>query len=87
MKKIILLFGVLLFFSNFCFAEQPTQINNGRYVMYMHPTVRADQYILDTKTGKVWHLVQAKDGSIKWEQMAFECYNDDKTSGLYLNPR
>ena len=88
MKKIILLFGVLLLFSNFCLADQPTQVNNGRYVMYQHPTVRADQYILDTKTGKTWQLVQAKDGSTVWEQMLFDCYNDDKTySGKYVNPR
>ena len=29
----------------------------------MHPVVRADQYLLDTKTGHVWHLVEnQKDG-------------------------
>ena len=27
-----------------------------RYSLYMHPTFRADQFMIDHKTGKVWHL-------------------------------
>ena len=34
--------------------------NVGRYQILMHPEVRADQYLLDTKTGHVWHLVADK---------------------------
>lgn len=29
----------------------------GRYQIVMHPTFRADQYLLDTVTGQVWQLV------------------------------
>ena len=36
----------------------------------MHPIVRADQYLLDTKTGQVWHLVEdQKDKLLIWEPM------------------
>ncbi len=89
MKRIIFLLGIILLFSsNLCFADQPTQVNNGRYVIYQNPQFRGDQFILDTKTGKVWQMVQAKDGSRIWDQMFFDCYNEDKTySGKYVNPR
>ena len=53
MKKFFLLF-FLLVYPTVCYADQPAQVNNGRYVIYQHPTFRGDQYILDTKTGKVW---------------------------------
>ena len=35
----------------------------------MHPVVRADQYLLDTKTGHVWHLVEGKNKLLLWEPM------------------
>ena len=36
----------------------------------MHPVVRADQYLLDTKTGHVWHLVEdKKDKLLIWKLM------------------
>ena len=34
--------------------------NYERYKIYMNPNVRADQYLLDTKTGVVWHLIEAE---------------------------
>lgn len=34
--------------------------NVGIYQILMHPEVRADQYLLDTNTGHVWHLVEDK---------------------------
>ena len=40
------------------------------YQILMHPIVRADQYLLDTKTGQVWHLVEdQKDKFLIWEPM------------------
>ena len=53
MKKLLLLMGILLI-ANCCYAEQATQVNDGRYVIYQHPTFRGDQYLLDTRTGKIW---------------------------------
>lgn len=78
----------MLFFSTISFADQPTHVNNGRYVMYQHPTFRADQYILDTQTGKVWQLVKTKEDTTVWDEMYFDCYTNDKTySGRFVNPR
>ena len=89
MKKFIFLFFVLYAISiQYCSANQPIPINNGRYVMYQHPTFRADQYVLDTQTGKIWQLVKTSEGSNVWEEMFYDCYNNDKTySGRYINPR
>lgn len=88
MRKKILLFGLLLLTTNFCCAEQPAQINNGRFVIYQHPTFRGDQYLLDTKTGKIWEMAKSKDGTTIWQQVLFDCYNDDKTyAGRFVNPR
>ena len=88
MKKLFFILLFMLFFPIASFADQPIRVNNGRYVMYQHPTFRGDQYILDTQTGKVWQLVKTKDNAIVWEEMFFDCYSDDKTySGRYVNPR
>lgn len=73
---------------NLCLANQPTQINNGRYVIYMHPQYRGDQYLLDTQTGKTWHLVKTDSDELVWEAMFFDCYNiDKKYLGRFINPR
>ena len=40
-----------------------------RYKIYMHPNIRADQYLLDTKTGVVWQLVQDEKKQNMWEPM------------------
>ena len=46
-----------------------TKTNNGRYQIVLHPTYRADQYLLDTKTGRTWHLVEGKDKLLLWEPL------------------
>lgn len=55
MKKFLTILLIILA-QTVCFSAEMTapNPNNGRYVMYMNPLVRADQFILDTKTGKVW---------------------------------
>lgn len=89
MKKFALIFSILfLTCSNFCYADSANQVNNGRYVMYQNPTIRSDQYILDSQTGKIWQLVKTNEGLTVWEEMFFDCYKDDKTSsGRFVNPR
>lgn len=87
MKKLIFIFGILLM-ANYSYAEQPTPINEGRYVIYQHPTFRGDQFLLDTKTGKIWQMVKATDNSVIWDQMLFDCYKEDKTyAGRFVTPR
>lgn len=46
------------------------QINNGRYQIFMHPTFRADQYLLDTKTGRTWQMTQeSKEKYMFWHEV------------------
>jgi hypothetical protein len=33
----------------------------GRYQIVFNPNVRADTFLLDTQTGKIWHFVQYTD--------------------------
>ena len=78
MKKILTITIIFLsFFPNLCFANNTTNINNGRYVMYMNPQFRGDQFILDTKTGKIWRLVsQGKDNADIFEQVIYRNYDE-----------
>ena len=39
------------------FTQQPA----ARFTIIQHPTVRADQYLLDTHTGQMWSPVQYTD--------------------------
>lgn len=87
MKKVLLL-SFLLLANNLCFAEQPTQVNDGRYVIYQHPNFRGDKFLLDTKTGKSWEYVVTKDGERVWSQLMYDCFKEDKTyAGKFINPR
>lgn len=87
MKKFLIILLIILAQTT-CFAEGTTTINNGRYVMYMHPQFRGDQFVLDTQTGKIWQMVSTKDGGIIFQQVLYDCYNNDKSySGSYTNPR
>ena len=78
MKKIsfLSLLFLLLLFSNLCIAEQQNTSNNGRYIIYQNSQFRGDQFLLDTKTGKVWQLVKGEEGGTLWQQMIFENLND-----------
>lgn len=88
MRKAAVLLGILLLSSNLGFADQPTQVNDGRYVIYQHPTFRGDKYLLDTKTGKTWEFVQTKEDERVWSQLMYDCFKEDKSySGRYINPR
>ncbi len=88
MKKLLVIFSIL-FIANCCYADQATQVNEGRYVIYQNPTFRGDQFLLDTKTGKIWQMVKdANNDSVVWQQMFFDCYKEDKTyAGRFINPR
>ena len=60
----------LLIFSATCAAEEQRKKNvisseNGRFAFGQISDFRADQFMLDTKTGRLWQLVVSKpsDGS------------------------
>lgn len=66
-------------------------INNckDRYKLYLHPTYRADQYLLDSKTGNVWHLVQDSNENLIWELMPkyVPDIEDNKTENQEINKK
>lgn len=66
MKKIFLVmfFVICAFILGYLISG-----NYERYKVYIHPTYRADQYLLDTKNGHIWHLVEDKDKVLIWEPM------------------
>ena len=69
MKKIFIIgfFLVCSFILGYIFNSNND--NYERYKIYMHPNIRADQYLLDTKTGIIWQLVQDEKKQNMWEPM------------------
>lgn len=43
----------------------------GRYVFGQISSMRADQYLLDTQTGRVWQLVTDKDGKLNLQPVPY----------------
>ena len=70
MKKILTYFGfVILVLAAFSFGKY-TQKEIGRYQIYMNPIVRADQLLLDTKTGRTWQFTQeSKEKYMFWHEI------------------
>lgn len=86
MKKIAL--GLLLL-SGFIFANETNVLssNSGRYVFGQVSQMRADQYLLDTKTGRMWHMVADKDNNLSLVPMAIEnmVFKDGKYVSVILD--
>lgn len=61
MKKFLIYFGiVILIIAAFSFGKS-SQKDMGRYQIFMHPTFRADEYLLDTQTGRTWQMTLQHD--------------------------
>lgn len=63
MKHLVFLIGLLTALSSSAAEEIAPKIlasDGGRFVYGQVGAARADQYMLDTKTGKLWQLVQAQ---------------------------
>lgn len=61
------------------FAQPGAPIQNGRFQIFINPNVRADTFLVDTQTGKVWQLTQFTD--VKGEPTAWnrmDRLDDDK---------
>ena len=67
-STLITLAGIL--FHSGALAQEAPKLLPGRYQIIMHPTFRADQYLLDTATGKIWQLT--KFGTLKGEPEAWK---------------
>ena len=53
-----------------CLIAILTKTNNGRYQIIMHPTYRADQFLLDTQTGRTWQMTQeSNEKYMFWHEM------------------
>jgi len=61
--------------------ETPIRIETeeiGRYQIYQHPQFRGDIYLLDTKEGKVWQLVEdPKTKQLWWAKQLVEGKEED----------
>lgn len=63
---------ITLFITTAAFATEPVKVQppankllaseNGRYVFGQISEMRRDQYMLDTRTGKLWKIVAASIG-------------------------
>lgn len=70
MKKFLIYFGiVILIIAAFAFGKS-SQKDIGRYLIFMHPTFRADEYLLDTQTGRTWQMTQeSKEKYMFWHEI------------------
>ena len=70
MKKAFVLFGIVFLIITAFLIGKATQKNIGRYQIFMHPTFRADEYLLDTETGRTWQMTQeSKEKYMFWHEI------------------
>lgn len=50
------------------FPRKAPHPQDGRFVMYFGPFARADVFLLDSHTGRVWQFVTSKDGALSFEE-------------------
>lgn len=80
MKKFLILF--ILFFSCGCvFADNVQYPANARYVIVNPNNMAKTTFLLDTKSGKTWQLVESAIGELVWQQMSYDWYKSDGTPG------
>lgn len=72
MKRILFATLLLIIGLNVQAATTTTNVNDGRYVIYMNPQFRGDQFVLDTQTGRCWQLVKDNNGLTLWQQLPYE---------------
>ncbi len=89
MKKIALslLFSICVINSVFAKAIEviPLQnktlnTNNGRFVFGQISNARKDQYMLDTKTGRLWNIVTSKDRGKVLQVIPYSDFNNNSYS-------
>jgi len=70
MKKFLIYFGILiLVIGAFAFGKA-FQKDVGRYQIFMHPVMRADEYLLDTQTDRTWQMTQeSKEKYMFWHEI------------------
>ncbi|WP_373069869.1 hypothetical protein [Sulfurimonas sp.] len=72
-----------------CANASSLSSDGGRYVFgNVNGKVRADTYMLDTKTGELWQIIQTKDGYNQMQKIMYECYffnNIEKKQDMFLS--
>ena len=70
MKKFfVYLLVMAVIISAFLFGKS-SQKDTGRYQIIMHPTYRADEYLLDTQTGRTWQMTEeSKEKYMFWHEI------------------
>ena len=70
MKKFFIYFLVTVFVILAFLLGKFSQKDNGRYQIIMHPTFRADEYLLDTQTGRTWQMTEEiKEKYMFWHEI------------------
>jgi len=59
--RVAIIVSLFLLFAKVSFAAPTTRGEAGRYQIYFSPIARADVYLLDTETGRVWTNVKYTD--------------------------
>ena len=90
MKKIFIVtfFLICSFILGYLFNSNND--NYERYKIYQHPNIRADKYLLDSKTGIVWNLVEDNNKVLIWEPMmkiSTDIELVDRFTNNYLNEK
>ncbi|RXJ89517.1 hypothetical protein CRV01_08560 [Arcobacter sp. CECT 8983] len=83
--KTITFISLLTILTTFSLAKESKILSseNGRYVLGQISEMRADQYLLDTKNGKVWNIVADKNGNKSLEPIEIlDFYYDDKSKKM-----
>lgn len=78
-RNILVIIALSSAFLSNAFAEPSTTIQNARFQILFNPNARADTFLLDTQTGKVWQLAKFSDiegEPVVWNHM--ERIDDDK---------
>jgi hypothetical protein len=65
-------------------VAQPSSNGDGRFVFGQINDARADQYMLDTKTGRLWRVVLRADG--KGDMLQVVPYGSDDGTSFVLAP-
>ncbi len=70
MKKFLICFCIVILVITAFVLGKSTQKDNGRYQIFMHTTFRADEYLLDTQTGRTWQMTQeSKEKYMFWHEI------------------
>jgi len=83
MKYVFFLLIFLILNINLFGKERILGNDSGRYVFGQISDIRSDQYLLDTKTGKIWNVVINKKGVKSLEPLEIlNFYYDQKSNKM-----